>query len=111
MMERRSSWLTGVVCALEVVVFIDDGIWLGVVGEDMFEGEEGAETDIGNKDGFCGLGFENPGDRMVGPVGRRRGPGGWEQRRRVVRSLEHYRLVCLVVFVVVSSMCVELDKE
>lgn len=55
-------------------MFVDDGIWLGVVREYVLEGEEGAEADIGDKNCFCGLGFEDPGDRMVGSVGWRRGP-------------------------------------
>lgn len=38
-------------------MLVYDGLWLGVVGEDVLEGEEGAKADVGDKDCFCGLGL------------------------------------------------------
>jgi len=41
-------------------VVVDDGLWLGLVGEDVLESEEGTEADVSHQDDADRPRLENP---------------------------------------------------
>ena len=43
------TWIIG---TLELIVRVDDGLRSNLVGEEMFKGKDGTETDVGDKDGL-----------------------------------------------------------